>query len=386
MEDYDVFGEMQDVKNLKSVIIIEDDEEFVTKKILDSNFEIIPIRYGYDLSCFSNEYIEKTKMLFTYYYDENNNTENELLRIKKHFTHYQRKPIFAYIPNSEKYKKLRNILSRLEIKCIDNKNEFINIINSKLILIDIDDTLKHSDGTITQKTKDIVNNLIENNNIVICTARPRYYALKISKEINACKYIISSNGAEIYDVINDNIIYSSYLKEEDCKKIYDDAINKDLRVIFVSDNTEYVTKYTRNDSQILLNSKDVDKLLKNKIKQIMIIGTEKEKIKEYQYIIKENYGLNIIDESGFEKEEIWFSVANCDSSKGNALKILAQHLNIPIGNTIAIGNDKNDISMFEVAGLSVAVANASDDIKKMVDHVTLSNDEDGVAVFLETLT
>ena len=41
--------------------------------------------------------------------------------------------------------------------------------------------------------------------------------------------------------------------------------------------------------------------------------------------------------------------------------------------------------MFEVAGLSVAVANASDDIKSKVNHITLSNDEDGVAVFLETL-
>ena len=41
--------------------------------------------------------------------------------------------------------------------------------------------------------------------------------------------------------------------------------------------------------------------------------------------------------------------------------------------------------MFETAGLSVAVANASDEIKKLVDYTTLSNDEDGVAVFLESL-
>ena len=65
--------------------------------------------------------------------------------------------------------------------------------------------------------------------------------------------------------------------------------------------------------------------------------------------------------------------------------IISQYLNIPLKNTIAIGNDKNDISMFDVAGLSVAVANASDDIKSKVDYVTLSNDEDGVAIFLETL-
>lgn len=47
--------------------------------------------------------------------------------------------------------------------------------------------------------------------------------------------------------------------------------------------------------------------------------------------------------------------------------------------------DKNDISMFEEAGISVVVANASDDIKNKADYVTLSNDEDGVAIFLEKL-
>lgn len=47
--------------------------------------------------------------------------------------------------------------------------------------------------------------------------------------------------------------------------------------------------------------------------------------------------------------------------------------------------DKNDISMFEEAGISVAVANASDDIKNKADYVTLSNNEDGVAIFFEKL-
>ena len=81
----------------------------------------------------------------------------------------------------------------------------------------------------------------------------------------------------------------------------------------------------------------------------------------------------------------YFFSSNSNCSKGNALKIVSKYLNIPIENTVAIGNDKNDISMFEVAGLSVAVANASDDIKNKADHITLSNDEDGVAIFLEEL-
>ena len=129
MEDYDVFNEMQNVQDKKKIIIVEDDENFITQNLLDSSYEIIPIRFNYDLSCFSNSYIDKTKELFIYYYNGNNNYQNELLRLKKHFIHYQRKPIIAYIPNDDKYINLNNMLVELGIKCISSKQQLVNIIN-----------------------------------------------------------------------------------------------------------------------------------------------------------------------------------------------------------------------------------------------------------------
>ena len=104
MEDYDVFNEMQELNSKKSIIIIEDDEDFILNNLLKSNYEIIPIRFSYDLSCFSKKYINKTKELYTYYYDEKNTYKNEFMRLKKHFTHYQRKPKIAYVPS--KYKNI----------------------------------------------------------------------------------------------------------------------------------------------------------------------------------------------------------------------------------------------------------------------------------------
>ena len=115
MEDYDVFNEMQNIKDKRTIIIIEDDENFIIQNLLDSSLEIIPIRFNYDLSCFSNSYIDKTKELFTYYYNENSSYQNELLRLKKHFIHYQRKPIIAYIPNDNKYIILKNMLNEIGI-------------------------------------------------------------------------------------------------------------------------------------------------------------------------------------------------------------------------------------------------------------------------------
>ena len=255
-----------------------------------------------------------------------------------------------------------------------------------LIAIDSDGTLRHSDGNISDKTKKIIKKVVEcGNTVVICTARPRYYTLKVSNEVGLNEYLISSNGTEIYDNINKKNIYSTYLPKEECKLIYQETKKIGLRVMFVSENTEYVTMFTRNASQILLDDKNVDIVLKKDIKQIMIISKYKELVKKYKSFIEQKSNLCVVDSSREDKEELWFSIISNKASKGIALQKLAKYLNVPMENTIAIGNDKNDISMFEVAGLSVAVSNAENDIKEIVKYVTLSNDEDGVAVFLETL-
>ena len=389
MEDYDVFNEMQNIKDKNTIIIIEDDEKFIIQNLLDSSFEIIPIRFNYDLSYFSNNYIDKTKKLFTYYYNENNSYENELLRLKKHFIHYQRKPNIAYIPNDSKYIKLKNMLNEIGIKCISDKEQFINILNIKLVFIDSDETLKKTDGTISNKAKKAIEeNRKVGNKIIICTARPRYQTLEVMKESGSDSIIVSSNGSEIYDSYDNKIIFNSFVDTDSVVKMVKYAYSKDIRLILTMEDYDYVTKEIRNPNQKLLsNSNYIKDLVECNVKQCMFIDKKSDEIYKIKNILSNDNKLHIVDEINENStyEEKWFSVSNSNCSKGNALKILSKYLNIPIENTIAIGNDKNDISMFEVAGLSVAVANASDDIKCKVNYVTLSNDEDGVAAFLETL-
>lgn len=255
-----------------------------------------------------------------------------------------------------------------------------------LIAIDSDGTLRHSDGSISARTKKIIEKLIIKGNIVtICTARPRYHTLKISEEVGINGFLISSNGTEVYDNLNNEIIYSTYLSPKYCKKIYLDVENIGIRAIFVCDNIEYATQFIRNDSQILLNENNIDNMLAKNIKQIMIIGKDKEKIKKYKNKV-EKYNLNIIDTSNDAKEEIWFSIISNKASKGIALKKLAEYLSIPMCKTVAIGNDNNDLSMIQVARVGVAVENAIDELKKEANYITDSNDDDGVAKYLEKLT
>ena len=92
--------------------------------------EFMPIRLSYNLDTFSDEYIEKTKSLFIYYYDSNNYYNNEILRLKKHFKHYQRFHKIVYIPSEQQFDSLRKIVNEIGIKVVDNENDVIKFINN----------------------------------------------------------------------------------------------------------------------------------------------------------------------------------------------------------------------------------------------------------------
>lgn len=74
-----------------------------------------------------------------------------------------------------------------------------------------------------------------------------------------------------------------------------------------------------------------------------------------------------------------FEILNSESSKGNAIEFIANSLNIPLDDVMAIGDNFNDISMFEKVKYSVAMGNAEEDVKKVCKFITLENDDNGVA-------
>lgn len=77
------------------------------------------------------------------------------------------------------------------------------------------------------------------------------------------------------------------------------------------------------------------------------------------------------------------TVFSTSASKGAGLRWLAQRLDIPMEQTLAIGDGVNDISMLREAGLGVAMGNAAPEVQAAADAVTAANDVDGAALALE---
>ncbi|MDR1013053.1 MAG: HAD-IIB family hydrolase, partial [Lactobacillales bacterium] len=79
----------------------------------------------------------------------------------------------------------------------------------------------------------------------------------------------------------------------------------------------------------------------------------------------------------------YFEILHSKASKGNALLVLAKKLNLERKEIMAIGDAENDLSMIKVAGLGVAMANATIEVKKEADVETTSNNKSGVALAIE---
>ena len=255
----------------------------------------------------------------------------------------------------------------------------------KLIFIDYDDTIRKSDGSVSNRVKEaILKHKNIGNIIVIATSRPRYQAIDISKSVNGSCYIVSSNGAEIYDYKNNEVLYLESIDEDIVLKLIDYAYLYDVRLILSDSDIDYVTKNPYNENQVIL---DKEMIKGKKIKQCMFIDQNVDGVLKIKNIVKSIDKVSIVNEISVNDTyyEKWFSVGSNNASKGNALEFLSNYLGISINDTISIGDDYNDISMFLKSGFSVCVANGVDEVKSHVNYVTLSCEEDGVALYLENI-
>ncbi|MDR5657087.1 phosphoglycolate phosphatase [Halodesulfurarchaeum sp. HSR-GB] len=115
--------------------------------------------------------------------------------------------------------------------------------------------------------------------------------------------------------------------------------------------------------------------LANKWRETEIAVSRESPLEPLEAIAAE-HGLEVVD------SEYAYHVKSPDVSKGAAFEALAAHLEFDPGTALAVGDSPNDVSLFEVAGTGVAVANATPDAKEAADIVTSGSYADG---FLEAL-
>ena len=172
-------------------------------------------------------------------------------------------------------------------------------------------------------------------------------------------------------------------------ELYNIANPEKVRFIMNVGEGRVVNKVKHPDQEKKLEEKIEDFVYKNDVVQCTISDSNFDKIKNLipriENVEIKNRHKSLLDIKFKDDKNVFCDIANIESNKGIAVKKLLEILNIKKEETIAIGDDNNDLSMFEEVGYKVAVSNAIDIVKEKADEITLSNDENGVAVFLEKL-
>jgi Cof subfamily protein (haloacid dehalogenase superfamily) len=96
-------------------------------------------------------------------------------------------------------------------------------------------------------------------------------------------------------------------------------------------------------------------------------------------IIQDMAGLATVARS----QPYYLDITALDGNKGDGLKALAAQFDTPLDAVAVLGDQNNDLPMFALAGLSVAMGQAPENVRNAADHVARSNDEDGAADAIE---
>lgn len=261
----------------------------------------------------------------------------------------------------------------------------------KLLALDLDGTTLTSDNTILPEVKAAIDKAKQHLQVMIVTgrhhtaARPYYYELGLNTQSICC------NGTYIYDYPNKDVITEDSIPKEVGEQFITLAEQEDLRILM------YVT-----DAMIISNTKPVEFIAKLEAwakdfsddirPDIRHVDSFKETLAQNSYLWKfvvegdaesvaEFTQLPFIQEN-FTAEQSWvnrFDFSYKGNTKGVRLtEFLAQN-NISTDEVIAIGDNFNDISMLEVAGLGVAMAHSADEVKARADFVT-SEDNNGKGI------
>lgn len=281
----------------------------------------------------------------------------------------------------------------------------------KLFVTDLDGTLLNSDHKLSEYSMNAIKTAMDKG-IPVCIATGRSYndILEIISELDVKPYIISSNGASVYNT-NGEKMYSISIPKDQVREIITYLKAQNLEFEVADDEYTYITQkgldilHQELEDVGSVDTKKREELEQDVLGLVLSQGNLKvvpdmevllDSIESANSVSSISAYLNKIhmamEHFTMDKRILTFSswkynfeMTSSDTSKGIALKHLCKHLGIDLADVAVIGDNYNDLSMIKIAGIKGAMGNAVDNIKSMADFQAPTNDEDGAAKFLYKL-
>ncbi|EPI11320.1 Cof-like hydrolase [Enterococcus faecium SD3B-2] len=267
------------------------------------------------------------------------------------------------------------------------------LLNKKLIAIDLDGTTLNQDSMITSKTKETLKKAINaGHHVSIATGRPFRMSHQFYQQLELTTPMVNFNGALVHipnqhwdgereTLINREIVFEILSQKKQLNLDFIAAENRD---------TFFIDSFDFFDEKIFASSRPGEKNLlspKNLTTNptSLLVRTDKRFAGAVSAELTRQFG-SYVDVRTWGGPTAILEIVSKGIQKAKGVQEIANYLSIDQKDVIAFGDEHNDLELLDYAGWGVAMANGTDQLKGIANDVTpLSNQEDGLAVYLEKL-
>ncbi len=263
----------------------------------------------------------------------------------------------------------------------------MSLKNKKLLCVDLDETLLNTDKSISEENLEAIDELTKQGHFfAFASGRPVQSCLPVAREYGFDSlrgfYIISYNGALIYDCGKKRTVYTKPLERRCLRLIFDEASKAGIhchtydRVNVVSEHkTAMLEEYTRVIKMPPVIVDDVSTYLDvEPLKIICADLYDRSKLEAFRSRLEERVRGHL--ESVFSNDRL-LEYGAYGVNKGTGILTLCNILDLDPENSVSCGDQENDLAMTEAAGIGCCVQNAVPALKEKADYITENDNNHG---------
>lgn len=263
-----------------------------------------------------------------------------------------------------------------------------------LLALDLDGTLTNGQKVITPRTRQALQAAQEQGvRLVLASGRPTRGIAPLADELQIGQYggyVLSYNGGKIIDWGTQQSLHEQTLTLDLVRRLYAYAQRENLPLITYS-ATSIITDHAGNrylDEEARINKMPIERVpdflaaveaLPFLPAKCLMAG-DPERIAPLAEEMRQAFAGEM---EVFRSAPFFIELPPLGIDKAQSLQRLLAHLHLEADQLMACGDGYNDLSMLRLAGLGVAMGNAEAEVKEIAQYVTLSNEEDGVALAVE---
>lgn len=262
----------------------------------------------------------------------------------------------------------------------------------QLIALDLDGTLTNAQKQITPRTLDtLMRAQLAGVRLVLASGRPTYGIAPLADQLQIDRYggyVLAINGGRMVRWSDRQVVFEQTLDPQLVPVLHDAALRNGFNILTYQGQaiaaTSVTDRYVQHEAfinkmPVIDYSDDFLGRLEYPINKCLIVGDPEPLGRLEQQLQQQLEGRMSV----YRSADFFLECVPLGIDKAASLQRLITELNIPQQAVMACGDGYNDLSMVEFAGLGVAMDNAAPQLKQVAQYITLSNEEDGVAVAVE---